>query len=341
MSKRDWTLIISLVIGVWAIDLITKEIAERTIHSMKFYGPVGFIFHRNPGAMLGMFADLPKLLRVVTLSTGGAFLVFIYAAIQYLLPLRSIVLRCGMSILLGGILGNVTDRILEGSVRDFIMLGSIAKATPAFNFADAIQWVGYAMVVYSLIKDGNQFWPEMNTRKKVWVYPKFQIKYIFILISIGIGFSVISGVFSYTYIWVTIQDLVGGRSSIIEKKFLVPFLLTYASISTGFVVILFLLGRVLSHRTAGPVYAFERFLEDIINGDKDRKLKLRAGDEFKHLEELAHSIGLTLYEKVVEKDGVPHTEPIIEEEEPLTAEHDSPEESPELAASSDVSKSTS
>lgn len=203
MSKKDWTLVIGLVIAVWAIDLITKEIAETYIHKLQFYGPIGLIFHRNPGAMLGMFADLPKLLRVVTLSTGGAFLVFIYGAIQYLLPLRSIILRAGMSILLGGILGNVTDRILEGSVRDFIMIGTPRMSTPAFNFADAIQWVGYAMVVFSLIKDGNQFWPEMNTRKRIWVYPKFQIKYIFILISIGVGFSVISGVFSYTYIWIT------------------------------------------------------------------------------------------------------------------------------------------
>ena len=307
MTKKDWFIVIGLVLVIWAIDLITKSAAEKWIHDLQYYGPIGFVFHRNPGAMLGMFAELPKILRIVTLSTGGAFLIFIYGAIQYLLPKRSFILRTGMSILLGGILGNVTDRILAGSVRDFILLGSPSFSTPAFNFADAIQWVGYSMVVYSLIKDGNQFWPKIESRKRIWVYPKFQLRYILILVAIGFGFSIISGVFSYTYIWVTIQDLVGGRSMVLEKKFLTPFLITYSLICLGFTVILFLLGRILSHRTAGPIYAFEKFLEGIINGE-DRKLKLRAGDEFRHLEAIAESIGLTLQDHIEGVGENMHTE---------------------------------
>ena len=56
--------------------------------------------HHNPGAMLGLFSDLPPVLRIVSLSTGGAFLVVIYALIQYLLPIKSLILRSGMSVLL-------------------------------------------------------------------------------------------------------------------------------------------------------------------------------------------------------------------------------------------------
>ena len=48
---------------------------------------------------------------------------------------------------------------------------------------------------------------------------------------------------------------------------------------------------MISQRIAGPVYAFERFLTDILNGKgltkSGQALKLRAGDDFIHLEKLA------------------------------------------------------
>jgi signal peptidase II len=289
INKRTWVFILSLLLGSWGIDQLTKLWALNVITSLNFYGPIGLVLHRNPGVILGAFSDLPPLLRVVSLSTGGAFLIFIYGAIQYLLPRKSLVLRSGMSLLLGGILGNVTDRIVSGSVVDFILIRTPQMASPAFNFADAIQWVGYFMIVYSLLKEGAQIWPNENERKKVWVNPRFQLKYCFMLVFIGLGFSIVAGVFSYTYIVITIEDIVIGPSESLQKKFLVPFLEVYAIISLGFMVTLFLIGRVLSHRTAGPLYAFELFLEDALKG-KDRPLKLRAGDEFHHLQELAEVI---------------------------------------------------
>lgn len=289
MRKRDWLIVIGSVFVVWFIDQATKAWAVGNLSALEFHGPLGLVLHRNPGAILGTFSDLPPLLRVVSLSTGGAFLIFIFGTFQYFIPQRFFTLRVGMSLLLGGILGNVTDRIISGSVVDFIVLGSSQYHSPAFNFADAIQWVGYAMVVYTLVRYGNQLWPSANERKRVWILPNFQLKYCFMLVFIGFGFSLIAGVFSYTYLMVTINDLVVGPSRLVENRFLIPFLEIYGLISLGFMIVLFLLGRLLSHRTAGPLYAFEKFLDDILHG-KDRELKLRAGDEFKHLEDLAEDI---------------------------------------------------
>ena len=289
MKNRDWILVISLLFGAWAIDQATKWIALNTITQLQFYGPFGLVLHRNPGAILGAFSGLPPLLRIVSLSTGGAFLIFIYGSIQYLLPRRSLMLRCGMSILLGGILGNVTDRIIDGSVVDFLLLGSPKMSTPAFNVADAVQWVGYFMIVFSLLKEGAQIWPNENERKQVWVMPRFQLKYCFVLMFIGLGFSLVAGVFAYTYINITIEDIVVGPAGVLQRKFLVPFLQVYSVISLGFMATLFMIGRTLSHRTAGPLIAFQMFLDDVLHG-KDRPLKLRAGDEFHHLEELAEEI---------------------------------------------------
>jgi signal peptidase II len=286
MKKRDWTLVFCLVPAVWLIDQITKAWANGNLSDLKFFGPFGFVLHHNRGAILGTFSDLPPMLRVVSLSTGGAFLIFIYGAIQYLLPSKSLPLRTGMSLLLGGILGNVTDRIVHGEVTDFLLFGTKALWTPAFNMADAIQWIGYVLVVYGLIRDGSLLWPDVNARKSLWINPRFQIKYILTIVAIGTSFAMVSGVFAYTFIKVTIDDLVVGPAHMMEHRFLVPFLYTYAVIATGFMVSLFVLGRILSHRTAGPIYAFETYLRDLIAG-KERKFKLRQGDDFQHLEELA------------------------------------------------------
>ncbi len=317
MKKRDWLIVIGLVILTWAVDQLTKAWASGNLQNLRFYGPIGLVLHHNPGAILGTFSNLPPILRIVSLSTGGAFLVFIYGAIQYLLPSRSMPLRTGMSLLLGGILGNVTDRAINGAVVDFLVIGSPSLASPAFNVADAIQWVGYALVVYGLIRDGSLFWPDVNVRRTLWINPRFQLKYCLTIMAIGSCFALISGVFMYTFLKITIDDLVIGPVKMTERRFLIPFLQTYGVIFVGFMLSLFILGRILSHRTAGPIYAFENFLRDLMRG-KDRKFRVRAGDEFKHLEELAEQLRPLINEAVAKRgpftvmvDGKP-LEPNIE-----------------------------
>jgi signal peptidase II len=287
VRKFDWLIVILPLFVTWGVDRLTKAMTVA-IMGVSFYGPFGLVLHHNHGAMLGLFSELPAVLRIVSLSTGGAFLLCAFAIIQYILPIKSLLLRSGMSILLGGILGNVTDRILYGYVIDFLLLGNTDNHTPAFNLADVLQWVGYGMIVLALIKDGDILWPADNTRKAYWVNLKFQLRYCFILMGVGLGFAMIAAVYTYTYLRVTIIELVGHNQRIMEQ-YLVPFVLTFMLVSFGFAVILFLVGRILSQRIAGPLYAFEKFLEDLTAG-KPRKLRLRAKDEFRHLEELGERL---------------------------------------------------
>jgi signal peptidase II len=287
MNKKDWAIALSPVLFTWVLDHLSKLWAAK-LTGMDFYGPMGLVLHMNHGAILGLFSDLPPVLRIVSLSTGGAFLLFLFGIIQFLLPSRVLVLRCGLSFLLGGILGNVTDRILWGYVVDFIVFGNADKMTPAFNVADALQWVGYGMVVISLIKDGKALWPEENLRKSHWINVRFQLKYCFTLMAFGAGLAIIAGTFSYTYMKVTIKELTHSNPYV-AAQFLKPYVATFGIITLTFSAILFVVGLILSHRAAGPLYAFERFLNDTIAG-KNPKLKLRAGDEFRQLEGLADKL---------------------------------------------------
>ncbi len=287
MRKIDWFLVIVPLFVTWGLDRLTKTWAQ-TLTSLDFYGPIGFVLHLNHGAMLGLFSSTPPVIRIVSLATGGAFLLFFFVVIQYLLPIKSLTLRAGMSILLGGILGNVTDRVIYGHVVDFILIGTPTKASPAFNVADALQWIGYAMIATSLIRDSEILWPADNSRKRMWINPMFQLRYCFILVAVGMGFAAIAGVYSYTFLRVTIIEF-GGSNPVILNNYLTPFIISFVAVSLGFASALFLVGRRLSARIAGPLYAFERFLDDLVAG-KPRKLRLRAGDEFKHLEEIAARI---------------------------------------------------
>jgi signal peptidase II len=284
MRKIDWFLVIVPLFVTWGLDRITKAWAI-TLQGVKFFGFIGFVLHHNSGAMLGLFSDTTPVIRIVSLSTGGAFLLFFFVIIQYLLPIKSLTLRSGLSILLGGILGNVTDRVIYGHVVDFILLGTPEHTSPAFNVADALQWVGYAMVAYALIRESEVLWPEKDARKFNWVNVRFQLRYCFILMSAGFGFAAIAGTYSYTFLRVTIMDF-GGHNPRLLDSYLVPFILSFVALSFVFAAILFLIGRILSARIAGPLYAFEKFLDDLEAGHP-RALRLRAGDEFKNLEQIA------------------------------------------------------
>lgn len=296
LRRLDWTIVLIPLFLTWGLDQLAKVWAE-SIRGIEFFGPLGFVLHHNHGAMLGLFSELPAVLRIVTLSTGGAFLIFSFGIIQYLLPIKSLLLRSGMSVLLGGILGNVTDRIVHGYVVDFILLGSPEKSTPAFNVADVLQWVGYAMIALALVRESEILWPADNTRKRLWINARFQLRYCLILSGVGLGFALIAGVFSYTFLRVTIIDLVGNNDKLLDH-YLLPFMVTFAVVSVGFAAILFLVGRVLSSRIAGPLYAFEKFLDDLVQG-RARPLRLRAGDEFKHLEHIAARLSQQVIENQI------------------------------------------
>ncbi len=314
MKRKDWFFVIGLLILIIVLDQFSKVwasgITERT------YGYFKFILIHNHGAMLGLFSELPAVLRIVTLSTSGVFLLSLYALIQYLIPVRLMTLRIGLSILVGGILGNVVDRILHGYVIDFISVQLGQWNSPIWNVADVIQWLGYILIVYSIIKHGEQIWPDNNIRKSFWVNKKFQIKYSSLFMATGLFLNLIALVYSYTYLKVTIAEIAGPNQLLVDK-FAEPFLYTFLILALTFSMVLFSVGKMISHRIAGPLYAFERFLKDVLDGKGLSKqgfaLKLRAGDEFKHLEQLAEQIKLKMikinsektFEVVEYKDDTP------------------------------------
>lgn len=287
MKKKEWSAILVPFLLVLLMDQLTKLWAID-LHEAKDFFLLHIKLNLNQGFVLGLFSDLPKILRVVSLSTGGSFLLVLYFLTQYLLSTPSLLLRASMSIFLGGILGNVIDRIHWGFVVDFLMIGHGQYKTAIFNLADFFQIVGFIFIIFAFIKEGDRLWPEKEDRKSFWINKKFQLKYSLILMGVGAALGFITLIFCYTYLSIVLSEL-PVSNGLSADKILLSFLIIYSIICLVFCLSLFLLGKFISHRIAGPLYAFERFLDNLLDG-KHSELKLRTGDDFKHLEEVSIKI---------------------------------------------------
>lgn len=303
MKKRDWFKIIGLLFLVIILDQYTKVWSLSKPES--WYGPLHIVLVHNHGALLGLFSDLTAFLRIVTLATSGFFILSIYFFLQYILPIPILKLRYGLSLLVGGIIGNVVDRIVYGYVIDFISLDIMNWHSPVWNAADMIQWVGYFFVAYAIIKDGHLLWPDKNMRTLFWVNQKFQIKFSIFFIAVGLMLAVVSFVFSYTYLKLSLGELIGVNNQLIEK-YTLSFLFSFCILLCVFGMTLFIIAKRVSHNIAGPVYAFERYLIDLLDEKYETtpmySLKLRAGDDFRHLEKSAEALKIKI-ETIQKKHG--------------------------------------
>jgi signal peptidase II len=128
---------------VIALDRITKQIVVEGIaigDTHKFLPAVQLVDVRNSGVAFGFFAGGGALVLILTLLALSALLIYFS-----LRPLRPLLwLPTGM--LVGGALGNLIDRIINGSVTDFIKL----PFWPAFNVADMSITFGVLALLYVL-----------------------------------------------------------------------------------------------------------------------------------------------------------------------------------------------
>lgn len=61
------------------------------------------------------------------------------------------------SLVIGGILGNLVDRVLYGSVIDYLDFYLFGYNAPVFNFADSCIVIGAIIIICVLIKEGNNY----------------------------------------------------------------------------------------------------------------------------------------------------------------------------------------
>ena len=133
--------ILSVVALTVGCDQISKAAARSLLsqgHPIKFYsGTLEFTLSQNVGAFLSLGSRLSAPLRYGLFSIGGGLIVlggFYYLVTNTQLSTRLVI---ALSILIGGAIGNLIDRLaFQGSVTDFLFLSIGPLHTGIFNIAD-------------------------------------------------------------------------------------------------------------------------------------------------------------------------------------------------------------
>ena len=156
-KKSRYLLITMLVFLSIAFDQISKIWVRNNFESYSEKSIIGDVFTlikvENTGAFLGMgseLSEIPRILLLIILPVIVLISITLYTYIDKSLDKLSII---GFSLIIGGGIANIFDRIVFGSVTDFlyINLGGIFK-TGIFNIADLSVTTGMIIILISSFK---------------------------------------------------------------------------------------------------------------------------------------------------------------------------------------------
>ena len=135
--RRD-LLFFSTAAAVLALDQVTKHVVRATLERGEVFPegwPVRFVNVANTGAAFGILQEQNAFL-VVTTAIGVAAILLYY----WYPPFEHAIMTAAVGMILGGAIGNLSDRLRLGEVTDFIDFPHY----PAFNVADSCIVVGAA-----------------------------------------------------------------------------------------------------------------------------------------------------------------------------------------------------
>ncbi len=145
--ERSITLVVAGI--VLALDQYTKYLVESRLPLYEVYAPFPSIeqffrfFHTtNTGAAFGILQDANTILAVIASIVTVVVIYF-----NHILPADNRILRVALGLQLGGIVGNLLDRIQLGHVTDFLDFGP----WPVFNIADTALVSGVILLGYLML----------------------------------------------------------------------------------------------------------------------------------------------------------------------------------------------
>lgn len=145
--------IFSVLIGNIGCDQVSKSIARSTIE----YGERIVVISNhmtltkieNTGAFLSLGTSLPDNLRILLLTILPVLVMLGLIYYVFTKPQLPRYASIGLAFIIGGGIGNLTDRILYGSVTDFLHIDFALFQTGIFNLADVSIVIGTILLVTS------------------------------------------------------------------------------------------------------------------------------------------------------------------------------------------------
>ncbi len=139
---------------IFVLDQLTKSWAS-TLQNRSGIPIVDGFFHlsyvENAGIAWGLFSYAGFLGKVVLgfISLVAALGIFLYAIRT---PPAERITLWGLSLVLGGVLGNLTDRVARGAVVDFLDFTIASYKWPTFNFADLVISIGAIILIIDALR---------------------------------------------------------------------------------------------------------------------------------------------------------------------------------------------
>ena len=142
---RQDAIFVATALAWVAFDQVTKVIVRGALAEgdhERLAPFFRFSHFENSGGAFNLFNDTNTLLAV------SALVAIVVLGVYYLFPVVDHwVARLGLALILGGAVGNLLDRVYQGSVTDFINFNEF----PAFNVADAGINVGVVLILVTLV----------------------------------------------------------------------------------------------------------------------------------------------------------------------------------------------
>jgi len=152
-DARPFLLVIAAI--VLGLDRLSKMLIERNIPRYEAITVIPGIFRLthvlNPGAAFSIFADNDSKYKVAMLV---AFSLVALAVVLTLLWKTGRHLTSGslaLAFILGGALGNLWDRVVQGQVIDFLEIRIVGYHWPDFNLADSAIVCGAILLISDIL----------------------------------------------------------------------------------------------------------------------------------------------------------------------------------------------
>lgn len=150
---RRFHFLIALLIVL--LDRTTKWIVAKdiTLHDGIQIIPGFFrLTHvENRGAAFGLFADSPAQWKIAMLVLFSIVALVVVSALLWRNSHAMTTTGIGLALILGGAVGNLWDRLLNGRVVDFLLFYVGRYQWPAFNVADSAIVCGAGLLVIEIL----------------------------------------------------------------------------------------------------------------------------------------------------------------------------------------------
>jgi len=146
-----------IALFVVLLDRATKWAVAKDIplhDSIQLIPHVFYLTHvENRGAAFGLFADSPSEWKIGMLILFSVIAMIIVSTLLWRSGHAMTTTGVGLSLILGGAIGNLWDRLVSGRVVDFLLVYIGSYQWPAFNAADSAIVVGAGLLVYEIMFD--------------------------------------------------------------------------------------------------------------------------------------------------------------------------------------------